>query len=162
MRFILLLGSNLGNREERLAEAISAISREIGTLDALSGVYETAPWGNQEQGPFLNQVVSGNCEFSPDQLLVSILMIEKAMGRERTSKWAPRAIDIDILFYGSLVVSKPGLEIPHPMLHERRFTLQPLCDIFPEFRHPVSGKSMQELLAIVPDALEVHPYQPEK
>ncbi|MFM9052111.1 MAG: 2-amino-4-hydroxy-6-hydroxymethyldihydropteridine diphosphokinase, partial [Bacteroidota bacterium] len=128
MRFILLLGSNVGNREQRLAEAVLSIADRIGRPDAISGIYQTAPWGKTDQDPFLNQVVSGECNLQPRQLLESVLQIELSMGRVRTSKWAPRIIDIDILFFGKQVVSEPGLVIPHPMLHERRFTLQPLCD----------------------------------
>lgn len=133
----LLTGSNIGNSQEHLMKVKTFIQDQIGVLVSYSSIYKTEPWGNKNQQDFLNQVLEIETVLTPQDLLVEILSIEKTMGRNRLSKWEPRVIDIDILFYGSLILDTPDLNIPHPLLHERRFTLLPLHEIAPEFIHPL-------------------------
>jgi 2-amino-4-hydroxy-6-hydroxymethyldihydropteridine diphosphokinase len=155
-RYIILLGSNVGDRMEELRLATEQISECIGVPDALSSVYETAAWGKTDQGPFLNCVVSGLTILDAFSVLKEALTAERKRGRIRGEKWSPRVIDIDLLFLGEQCMDSPELVLPHPMLHLRRFTLVPLCEIFPEFRHPVLGRTIRELLDTVEDPLPVH------
>jgi 2-amino-4-hydroxy-6-hydroxymethyldihydropteridine diphosphokinase len=108
-----------------------------------------------DQPYFLNQVVEIETAHSPRKLLDHLLGIELEMGRKLTIKWEPRLIDLDILFFSDMIIKEEGLEIPHPHLHERRFTLVPLDEILPDFVHPIFGKSVKELLSVVPDELKV-------
>jgi len=151
----LLLGSNLGNREMYLQQAIMGIEAEIALVAKASGVYETQSWGNNDAPDYLNQVVLLQTNLPPRDLLDKILYIEKALGRERREKWGPRFIDIDILFYDDKVIDEPGLQIPHPRLHERGFTLEPLAEIAPEFIHPVFNKTIAQIKAELKDSLIV-------
>ncbi|MFM2207805.1 MAG: 2-amino-4-hydroxy-6-hydroxymethyldihydropteridine diphosphokinase [Bacteroidota bacterium] len=155
-RYIILLGSNVGDRMEELRLATEQISEFIGAPDRLSSVYETAAWGKTDQGPFLNRVVSGLTRLDALSVLKEALTAERIRGRIRGEKWSPRIIDIDLLFLGDHRMDSPELVLPHPMLHLRRFTLVPLCEIFPEFRHPVLGRTIRELLDAVDDPLPVH------
>jgi 2-amino-4-hydroxy-6-hydroxymethyldihydropteridine diphosphokinase len=159
-RFIFLLGSNVGDRPAKLAAAQAGIDRLVGPIDSISQVYETAAWGKTDQAAFLNQVVSGWTGMDPHAAMQAALEVETGMGRVRSRKWEPRTIDIDLLFMDDLVVESEQLVLPHPMLHLRKFTLVPLCDIFPDFRHPVLGKPIRELLEGLSDPLEVKPYHP--
>ena len=154
----LLLGSNQGDREYYLIEARNRISQLPGKLVQKSGVYETAAWGLEDQASFLNQVVQFSTPLSPTTLLTQINNIEKDLGRLREVKWAARVIDIDILYFDNLVLQTPNLTIPHPHLHERRFTLVPLVELAPNFEHPGIKKTNKELLAACPDKLEVKLY----
>ena len=151
----LLIGGNLGNRFNNLEKARSLIAAVIGKIINASAVYETEAWGIKEQPAFLNQVLIVSTSLDPDQLLSRILSIEHEMGRERTQKFGPRSIDIDILFYNQEIIDQPGLIIPHPQLHLRRFTLEPLNEISPSFIHPLFDKSIAELLQECPDNLVV-------
>jgi 2-amino-4-hydroxy-6-hydroxymethyldihydropteridine diphosphokinase len=154
-KVLLLTGSNLGDRLGRLDDARRRIADTIGAIEQTSGVYETAPWGVSAQPAFLNQVMSLNTNFSPEMLLEHILMIEAAMGRKRTGKWGPREIDIDILFYGTTVINREDLKVPHPEIPNRRFVLEPLSEIVPTMIHPVLGVSIKSLLARTQDRLRV-------
>ncbi|MBK0402340.1 2-amino-4-hydroxy-6-hydroxymethyldihydropteridine diphosphokinase [Adhaeribacter sp. BT258] len=154
----LLLGSNLGDRLSFLNLAITSLQKTAGEIKNLSSVYETAAWGNTEQQAFLNQVLELETSLLPEQLLAQIHHIEKAAGRVRTEHWGPRELDIDILFFGKLLVNMPNLAVPHPQLHLRRFTLLPLAEIAPDLVHPTLHKSVSELLQICPDTLEAHIY----
>ncbi len=141
------LGSNLGDREARLREAIEQMeASEIHILQR-SPVYETEPQDVPDQGWFLNAVLEGETELFPMQLLACTQGIERAMGRQRLEVGGPRSIDIDILLYGRAVIHTPQLEIPHPRMHARRFVLEPLARIAPGLRHPVTGKSVAEMQA---------------
>ena len=146
----LLLGSNLGDRLANLDEA----KRQLGNIVATSSVYETAAWGNTNQGSFLNQVVQINAKLYPEDLLKKIQDIEIGMGRRRVEKWGPRIIDIDILFYKDLVINTPDLVIPHPEIQNRRFTLVPLLELT-NMVHPVLKKTISELLDECNDLLPV-------
>ncbi|HXB28446.1 MAG TPA: 2-amino-4-hydroxy-6-hydroxymethyldihydropteridine diphosphokinase [Puia sp.] len=151
----LLTGGNEGDRFLHMQQARTNIELICGQLLLVSSIYETAPWGKTDQPDFLNQVLLINTKFSPEELLKSILFIEEKGGRKRTVKNAPRTIDIDILFYNDLILEKPGLTIPHPRIAIRRFVLEPLNEISPEFIHPVIGKTIRELLLECKDELGV-------
>lgn len=140
----LSLGTNLGNRAANLKEAISSLAPQM-TVKAKSNVYETLPWGYEDQPNFLNQVVKVKTYLEPLPLLKHLKRLEIALGRETTFKYGPRLIDIDILFYDDLVLDDPQLVIPHPLLHERNFVLLPMMDIAPDHMHPVRRKSIREL-----------------
>jgi 2-amino-4-hydroxy-6-hydroxymethyldihydropteridine diphosphokinase len=151
----LLLGSNLGNREEILRQARVVLAERAGKLLQESAVYETAAWGNQNQGAFLNQVLKLETSHSPLSLLAVIQKVEAELGRVREVKWEARPIDIDILYYGDIQLTSEVLHIPHPHLHERRFTLVPLAEIAPDLIHPKLKLSSKELLLQCPDPLAV-------
>ena len=155
MQAVILLGTNLNDRLENLELAQKLIGERIGELNLESSVYRTAPWGNIEQDDFLNKVLVVQTYLRPRKLLEELLAIEKEMGRVREEKWAPRLIDLDILYYTNLVVHEEGLTIPHPYIQERRFTLVPLVEIMPNFVHPVLHSSNAELLAQTKDVSEV-------
>lgn len=137
---LLLLGANLGERAATLKQAIQLISQQISPVLAQSALYQTAPWGVIEQPAFLNQVIQIETHLLPKTILRRILKIEKQLGRERRLRWGARVIDIDMLYYDDLVLDKPELQLPHPRLHERRFTLVPLAEIAPDFIHPILKK----------------------
>jgi len=141
----LLLGSNLGNREMFLKQAAAGLEQEVGTIVKTSSVYETQAWGKTDVPDYLNQVLLLNTAFTPQVVLGKILAIEKKLGRERTEKWGSRTIDIDILFYDDQVINEPDLVVPHPQLHLRKFVLEPLAEIAPDFVHPVLNKNILTL-----------------
>lgn len=124
-------------------------------IGAVSGVYETKPWGYLDQPDFLNQVVEGFTELTPTKLLNFLKHVEKKMGREVNFRNGPRLIDLDILLYGDRVVHTTRLNLPHPQIVERAFVLVPLAEIAPELVHPVLHKSVIELLAELPERDEV-------
>jgi 2-amino-4-hydroxy-6-hydroxymethyldihydropteridine diphosphokinase len=145
----LSLGSNLGDRAANLRDAIAQLE-ELGRVRAISGFYETQPVDMPDQPWFLNCVVTIETGKTARQLLQLALKIEAGMGRLRMRNKGARNIDIDIVLYGDHVVNEPGLNIPHPEMHKRRFVLEPLVEIAPEAQHPELGKSAQELLAELP------------
>lgn len=151
----LLLGTNLGNKINNLQQATERIMGRVGDVQAVSWLYQTEAWGKTEQPSFLNQVVAVETLLSPTELLEQVQQIEIDMGRERHEKWGARTIDIDILFYDQQTVITHNLLIPHPYLHERRFTLMPLNDLIPNFIHPTLHKTTQQLLDECTDTLEV-------
>lgn len=152
----LLTGGNLGNRMEYLAKAKEQIEKKCGVLLLQSSVYETAAWGNEDQGAFLNQVLQIETELTAGKLLQAIFEIENNLGRKREMKYGPRTIDIDILFYGDAIVEQKGLKIPHPKIQNRRFVLTPLQEIAADKVHPVLFKTITRLLNECPDPLEVN------
>ena len=134
------IGSNLGDREANLRSAIELLTAEDGIeVVAVSEVRETEPVGPVEQGPFLNGVVQVETTLPPGDLLERLLSVESRLGRVRTERWGPRTIDLDLLLYGSERVDEPGLTVPHPRLHERRFALEPLLDLDPALEIPELG-----------------------
>jgi 2-amino-4-hydroxy-6-hydroxymethyldihydropteridine diphosphokinase len=153
----LALGTNLGDRLTNLRAAIEALPSEIKVM-AESKVYETPPWGYENQPTFLNMAVKCETDLEPESLLKRLKQLEVQLGREQSFHWGPRLIDIDILFYDDLILKSESLIIPHPRLHERAFVLVPLADIAPDFIHPVLKKTIRELLTGV-DVNNIHPYK---
>jgi 2-amino-4-hydroxy-6-hydroxymethyldihydropteridine diphosphokinase len=145
----LSLGSNVGNRERNLQEAIRRLGT-AGRVTSVSSVYETEPVEFTEQAWFLNCAAALETDQSPENLMPALLHIEQELGRQRTRKKGPRIIDIDILLFGDLVANTPNLTIPHPGMHQRRFVLEPLNEIAPDARHPVLKKYIRELLDELP------------
>ena len=156
----LLLGSNMGDRLKALTDAEKEIEKVIGKISKRSNVYETASWGDEKLSPFLNRVIDVETMLLPQEVMQQILQIEESMGRSRTLKWESRIIDIDILFYGDEIIKQPDLVIPHPFLHQRRFTLVPLVEIHASKIHPVYQKTCKQLLEEVSDLLTVAEYNP--
>src|ERR1035438_9730467 len=137
----LSLGSNRGNRELNLERAVKMLSDWAGNIIAESSLYETPPWKMADSNDFLNQVILLETGLMEGKLMETIFQIETLLGRVRIQKkYEPRTIDIDILFFNGIIVNKGGLIIPHPLLQERRFVLDPLAEIAPEFIHPVFQK----------------------
>jgi 2-amino-4-hydroxy-6-hydroxymethyldihydropteridine diphosphokinase len=139
------LGSNLGDRRANLRRAVKALAGRA-TVLAESAVYETPPWGVQNQPAFLNMAVKVETELTPMELRDTVKGIEADLGREPSYRWGPRVIDIDILFYDDLITDTPQLVIPHPRLQERGFVLVPLETIAGDLVHPVLGVSIRVLL----------------
>ncbi|MFN3316718.1 MAG: 2-amino-4-hydroxy-6-hydroxymethyldihydropteridine diphosphokinase [Raineya sp.] len=154
----ILLGSNESDRLLQLHTTLEAI-KNLGNVKKVSSIYETAAWGLEEQASFLNQVLELHTQLLPEILLTELLKIEEKMGRKRVKKWASRLIDIDILYVEQEIIRTENLQVPHPYLHLRRFTLLPLCEIAPNFLHPIYKKTNQELLKECPDLLEVRLFE---
>lgn len=152
------LGTNLGDRLENLAQARRRLEPQVSIL-ASSSIYETSPWGYPDQPDFLNQVLQVETELPPPDLLKFLKELETEIGRTPGPRYGPRVIDIDILFYDHLILSQAGLNIPHPRLEQRAFVLVPLAELAPDLRHPVLGRTVQELLAEIDhtDVVRVEP-----
>ncbi len=141
------LGANLGSREETLRRAVELLGDADGMeVLALSQLRQTEPVGVVDQPPFLNGAVEVDTIRTPRELLDLLLEIERSLGRVREERWGPRTVDLDLLVYGDEVVDEPGLRVPHPRLHERRFALEPLADLDPELHIPGRG-AVSTLLA---------------
>jgi 2-amino-4-hydroxy-6-hydroxymethyldihydropteridine diphosphokinase len=145
----LSLGSNVGERAANLNTSIDNL-RAFGEVVAVSSFYETEPVEFTAQPWFLNCAVNLDTDKTPKQLLAGILEIEQRLGRQRVQKKGPRIIDIDILLFGNSIVEDPGLTIPHPAMHERRFVLEPLAEIAPGVRHTVFKQTIRELRDALP------------
>ncbi len=154
---VLLLGSNIDNRLELLASASSLILEQIGPIVAASSIYESDPWGYHSNNPFLNQAVLIRTSFSPEKVLKKCLAIETQLGRTRSKNgtYADRNIDIDILLFEELIISNENLEIPHPRMHQRRFCMEPLVQIAPNWIVPTFQKTTRQILAICPDLSKI-------
>ncbi len=151
----LLLGSNLGKSRAHLNSAVLAIERYAGRVLASSSFYKTAAWGLANQPDFLNQILIVATNFSPHEILQKILKIEEDLGRVRTIKNAARIIDIDILFFNKEIINTKDLTVPHPEIPNRRFVLEPLAELSPDFIHPVMQKTITQLVAECTDKLNV-------
>jgi 2-amino-4-hydroxy-6-hydroxymethyldihydropteridine diphosphokinase len=154
----LLTGSNLGNREEQLANAIQELQANVGFVEQTSSVFETEAWGNEDLPAHLNQAVLIKTSLEPLDLLKSIHTIEAKLGRVRQDKWGVRAIDIDIIYFENQIIHLPELVIPHPLMQERNFVLAPLSEIAPDMQHPVFLVSNKQLLHQSKDKLKATPF----
>lgn len=145
-RIFIALGSNLGDRAGNIREAIR-LAEKGGGLRAVkvSPLYESEPWGLQDQPRFVNAVMEARTVLPPQGLLRYLKGIESEMGRKEGERWGPRVIDLDIIFYGARVIKDEGIEVPHPYAPERAFVMVPLSDIAPGFIHPLSGASAAEI-----------------
>lgn len=152
----LLMGGNLGQREQQLAYAAKLLEERCGKIIDKSSLYETAPWGKSDQPPFLNQAIVLDTTLNGHDLLNEILYIEHLMGRDRNEKYGPRIIDIDIIFFNHQLIRQDGLVVPHPEMANRRFVLEPLNEVIPAYIHPVYYKTVSELLAACKDELPVN------
>jgi len=160
MNFVFLqLGSNIGDRVLMFDKAKNLIKQKIGAIIKQSSIYETQPWGFNTDDLFLNQVLLVETKIQPDELLEIILNIEVALGRVRKSdKYESRLIDIDILFYDNSIINNEKLIIPHPLIQDRLFVLEPLNEIARDFVHPVLKKTINELLLKCDDKLKIKKY----
>lgn len=162
VKAVLMTGSNMGDREGNLSAALSMLD-EAGRVIACSGVYESEPWGEMGDGGgnFMNQAVVLETGLVPEELLNATQDIERRLGRTVKGEgrgprvYASRMIDIDILFYGDMVVDTGRLVVPHPLMGAREFVLMPLAEILPGMRHPVTGKTVAEMLSELKDKCRV-------
>lgn len=162
----LLIGGNQGDRETLLRQATDLIQQRIGSVADLSKIYQTAPWGDfstdDHPQDFLNQALKVLTNLSPSECLTEALAIENELGRKRKDQartlYSSRPIDIDLIFYDSLIIHSPSLVLPHPRMHLRRFVLTPLCDFAPNYIHPVFNKNLLQLLSECPDTSSCLPY----
>jgi len=145
-RIYLSLGSNLGDREQGLQAAIRLLESPDLPVLRVSSIYETEPQDFGGQPWFLNLVVEAETSLLPRQLLARVRKIERELGRRRLVVKGPRTIDIDILLYGNFVIETAELTVPHPRMPDRRFVLEPMCELAPELRHPVLRRTIRELL----------------
>ncbi len=152
------LGSNMGNRQDNLDRALDFLSQRL-RVERVSSVYDTEPIGNINQPRFLNLVCQGYTRLAPMELLALAKGVESKLGRTPSKSNAPRPIDVDILFYDDQVIETPELVIPHPRLTERAFVLVPLDEITPDLVHPVTGKTIKELLKEVTEVQSVFKWE---
>lgn len=141
------LGTNIGNKRRNLITAAALLAERVGDVLALSGFYETEPWGFESNNWFLNAAVKLNTDYTPQELLVVTQQIEKELGRTEKSNgtYHDRVIDIDILLYDDEVLQTPELVLPHPLMHERKFVMEPLAEIAPFVQHPIFKESIMDL-----------------
>jgi 2-amino-4-hydroxy-6-hydroxymethyldihydropteridine diphosphokinase len=150
------IGSNLGDKVKNCLEAIERIVKaEENELIGQSSLYQTEPWGNEDQDWFVNAVIKIKTSLNPEDLLKQLRTVEEQLKKRKEERWGPRNIDLDILFFNDEVIETPDLTIPHPSLHLRRFVLVPLHEICPDFIHPQLKLSVRELLKSTGDEKEV-------
>lgn len=154
----LQLGSNLGNRKLLLQDAVFAIENRVGYIVEKSRIYESTPWRVEGQENYLNQIVKVKTALIADDVLSTILDIEKKLGRIRIEKWGQRLIDIDIIFYNDVIIETAQLCVPHKHMHERMFVLTPLQNIAPDMVHPKYNKTVEDLLQQCTDTQLVKEY----
>jgi 2-amino-4-hydroxy-6-hydroxymethyldihydropteridine diphosphokinase len=147
-KLYLGLGSNLGDRKQNITDATMICGSLIGTLENLSSIYETEPWGYSSSNKFLNAVICIDTDNDPYRCMEMIQAVEREMGRTRTvtDNYEDRIIDIDILFYDNYIIKTENLSIPHPLIEKREFVLTPLAEIAPDLKHPVTGMTPGEML----------------
>lgn len=158
-KLVLIIGGNLGDRLLLIQRARIMLSEKLGQELLASSIFETEAWGGKSRGNYLNQVLIFNSQIEPFHVLSIIQGIEHQLERVREVKWGDRTMDIDILYYGERILEEEKLIIPHPFLEQRRFVLEPLAEVMPEFIHPVLGKTQAELLAICKDNSKVRTYE---
>ncbi len=146
----IALGANLGDRAATLNTAIERLGA-LGTVEAVSPFLDTEPVGYTEQPRFLNAVARLRTGLPPRDLLHALFHVEQELGRVRAVRWGPRTIDLDLLLYDDAVIDEPGLTVPHPRLHERRFVLEPLAALAPDLTHPALRQTVSALLAAIID-----------
>lgn len=150
----ILFGSNMGDKEALFAQACLLINNRCGQVVRVSAAYESEPWGFEAEEWFLNRVIVVETEKTPEELLQQLLDIERELGRVRHPEiqgYTSRTVDLDLLYFGQRVINTDSLTVPHPRLHLRRFALVPMCEVAPEWVHPVFGLTQQELLQQCPD-----------
>lgn len=162
-RVFLIIGGNLGDRELYLLKTVSQIKLSVGRVISISDVFESSSWGFSHSIPFLNQVVEVETNLSALCLLDACQLIETNLGRKRyAEQYSARTVDIDILFYDDCIFTLPPLIVPHRLLHERMFVLEPLSQIAPNFVHPLLGLTIMQLKERCEDLTKVWLYKPEK
>jgi 2-amino-4-hydroxy-6-hydroxymethyldihydropteridine diphosphokinase len=154
----LLLGTNMGKRCKYLHFGLKMIQKQVGNICSTSSIYETAAWGVTNQRDFLNQALLVQTSHQPEELLIILQAIEEQAGRQRTIHWGPRTLDIDIIAIDNLVIQSERLNIPHPAMKQRRFVLQPLADIIPDWLHPTFGLTYAQMLALCEDNTAIKKY----
>ena len=155
----LLLGSNLGDREGVIQQAVDLIEEKIGTVYSKSSIYETEPWGKTDQPGFLNIALQVHTSLSALAVLEEALGIEKQLGRVRMERWGSRIIDIDIIFFNDEVIHiKERLSVPHPEMQNRKFVLEPLSEIAPDLIHPILNQTIRQLYITLEDKAIVKKY----
>lgn len=147
----LLTGSNVGYSLSNLNQAMCLIEEQVGSVEQASSVYKTAPWGNTNQQDFYNQVLCVRTVFTAAEVLQKVLSVETQMGRKRMEKWGPRIIDIDVLLFNNDVIAEYDLIVPHPFMHQRKFTLVPLNELAPQLIHPKLNNTIHQLLEACAD-----------
>ena len=152
---VLQLGSNIGCRQQNIDISIRKVKQFIGKVVQVSSIYETEAWGNPNQRAFYNQIILVLSLLSPEEMLMQCQHIEAELGPSKQMEWGARIIDLDILFFGDEIINTENLVIPHPRIHERRFVLEPICEIFPDLVHPILEKDMKTILAESSDTLIV-------
>ena len=155
----LQLGSNLGQRELLISNAVEEISEYVGSINVRSQIYESAPWRVDGQENYLNQIIKVKTLLSAEDTLIAVLKIENDLGRVRIEKWGERLIDIDIIFFNNEIIEASDLCIPHKHLHERNFVLGPLNEIAPDFIHPKYNKTVSELFHESKDMEKIVKYE---
>jgi len=154
MNVYFSLGSNLGDKEQNLRLAVQNIEKRIGRIISLSAFYTTEPWGFSSKNTFLNAALCVETSLPPQEVLQITQEIEQEMGRTHKSTrgvYADRVVDIDLLLYGDLILETPTLKLPHPLMQERRFVMEPLAEIAPNMVHPIFGRTMKEIEQMVDD-----------
>ena len=157
-RSYILFGSNQGDKEALLEQACTLINNKCGILVERSSAYTTEPWGFEAEEWFLNELLVVETELEPDELMDRLLEIEKELGRVRFPEhkgYTSRTVDLDILYYGDKVINTEKVTVPHPRLHLRKFALLPLCELIPDYLHPIFNVSQEELLQQCPDTSTV-------